>query len=295
LPVFGPGKTVLDIEAIERLLSSEGEDVDACYLANQVPKSDFIAEQYFFAREELDCRRGQELLKGPAASEPFTGAEILGPRHLRLWTTSLRACGGNVVEIYVASGGSAIPTEHRVDGFVFLGLVLFVDTTSVDPKVAQAIVSRLISAEEELLVARGVLLGTIHKVSKADLFGLGSPSMRKDSIGATVVAVWRVISEAEVAIVIVLQESHDSLLPSSRFSIIIAKCFELPTDAVDPPLDQARCLTLRSETPIFGATLFFVQGRANYATTEEKQPISMPPTRWGERPPDAARLAAQPL
>jgi hypothetical protein len=57
------------------------------------------------------------------------------------------------------------------------GLVCFVDATGVDPKVLQAILSSLFSAEPDLLITRLVLTRAIRQVIKGDLLSVRSPGV----------------------------------------------------------------------------------------------------------------------
>jgi hypothetical protein len=63
-----------------------------------------------------------------------------------------------------------VPAKHRVDAFLKLDAIGFVDTAGVHPKVLQAIESSLFSAEPDLLVSILILAGTIYQISVCDLF-----------------------------------------------------------------------------------------------------------------------------
>jgi hypothetical protein len=79
-----------------------------------------------------------------------------------------------------------------------LSVVRFVDATNVGPKVLQVVMASLFSAKADLLIARLVLLGTIHQVFKSDLFCIRSPFVRKESIFGNIVAN-EVLGQAELA------------------------------------------------------------------------------------------------
>ena len=56
-----------------------------------------------------------------------------------------------------------------------LSVVRFVDATNVGPKALQAVTASLFSAKADLLIARLVVLGTIHQVFRSVLFYKRSP------------------------------------------------------------------------------------------------------------------------
>lgn len=85
--------------------------------------------------------------------------------------------GRNIREIDIAFGGFPVPTKHGVDGLRELGEICFVNATAIHPKVSQAIVSHLISAEPELLIASLVPADAIYQVVEGDLFIIRSPGV----------------------------------------------------------------------------------------------------------------------
>jgi hypothetical protein len=72
----------------------------------------------------------------------------------------------------------------------------------------QAVASSLFSAEPDLVIASLVLARTIYQVSEGDLFGIGSPCVRKYSIPGNIVA--EALGQTELATIVALQKTHYS-------------------------------------------------------------------------------------
>ena len=75
-----------------------------------------------------------------------------------------------------------VPAKHRVDSVREFGVVLLVDTTGVNPKVLQAILSSLFSTEPDLLISKLFLASTIYHILEGSLLVIRSPCVRKYGI-----------------------------------------------------------------------------------------------------------------
>jgi hypothetical protein len=99
-----------------------------------------------------------------------------------------------------------VPTKHRGDSLCELRIIRFIDATSINPKVLDAVPPSLFFAEPDLVIACSILAGTICQISERDLLGIRSPCVRKYSIGGNVVV--EGLGEAELAAVDALQKTH---------------------------------------------------------------------------------------
>ena len=88
-------------------------------------------------------------------------------------------------------------------------MVTFLDATGVDPKVLQAVVFGLFSAQPDLVVASLVLANAIYQVLEGNLLGIRSPCVRKNRIPGNIVAN-KVVGQAELASAVALQKTHYS-------------------------------------------------------------------------------------
>ena len=103
--------------------------------------------------------------------------------------------------------------KHGVDSLREFGVICLVNATGVNPKVFQAILSGLFSAEPDLLIARLLiarllLASAICQVFEGDLLRIRSPCVGKYRIGRDCIVANQVLSEAELASVAASQKSH---------------------------------------------------------------------------------------
>ena len=111
-------------------------------------------------------------MKGPASSEPSAFPKCRFPGQF----ISVDGSSGHIWQIDIAFSRHAVPAKHRVDSLCKLGAIPFVDTTSVYPKVLQAVTSSLFSAELYLAVASLTLARAIYQVfEKLPSYGNFSP------------------------------------------------------------------------------------------------------------------------
>jgi hypothetical protein len=85
--------------------------------------------------------------------------------------------------------------------------LLLVDTAGVQPEVAEVVTRGLLCAEAELAIASFSSASTVEYIRESDLVIVGSPSVRKNSVGWDTVAF--TFDKAEFAVVFNLQETHD--------------------------------------------------------------------------------------
>lgn len=114
--------------------------------------------------------------------------------------------GRNVGKIHIATDSVVIPSELRVDGLLELCAARFVDTAGVYPEVSEAISGSLFPAESKFYVAALILPSALHHVAESNFFAVRTPYMGQDGIWRNAIA--DELSEAELAIVVVLQKAH---------------------------------------------------------------------------------------
>ena len=90
-------------------------------------------------------------------------------------------------------------SKHGVDSIREFGVACLVDTTGVNPKVLQAVLSGLFSTETDLLIARLILASAIFQVFEGNLLNVRSPCMRKYRIRRDCIVASYILSEAEFA------------------------------------------------------------------------------------------------
>ena len=113
----------------------------------------------------------------------------------------------NIRQKDITSTCIAIPTEHRVDGVREFGLVLLVDTAGINPKVWQTILSSLFSTEPDLLETSLVLASPAYHFRICDFLAIILfPCVREYSILRYIALIE--LGQAEIAIVVVLQQTH---------------------------------------------------------------------------------------
>lgn len=112
----------------------------------------------------------------------------------------------DIRQINVTSSCVAVPAKHGIDRSRQFGMVSLINTTGVDPKVHQAILSSLFSTEQDLLIASLILTTAICHVLEGNFLVVRSPCVRKYSIWWNFVAE---ILQAELAIAIDFKKSHN--------------------------------------------------------------------------------------
>ena len=92
-----------------------------------------------------------------------------------------------------------VPAKHGVDSLREFSVICLVNATGVNPKVFQAILSGLFSAEPDLLIARLILASAIFQVFEGDFLSIRSLCVRKYRIWRDCIVANQVLSEAELA------------------------------------------------------------------------------------------------
>ena len=127
--------------------------------------------------EEFDWSRSNELLKRPATSEPSTVSKVRLPCRSRQVIVFIVVSFRDIRKIYVAFSCFTIPAKHRINSFWKLGVIRFVDATSVYPEVLEAIARSLLSTEPNPSVSMLRLPRAVRQVFEADLFIIISSCM----------------------------------------------------------------------------------------------------------------------
>jgi hypothetical protein len=117
-----------------------------------------------------------------------------------------------VCKIHIASHCPAVPAEHQRNSFQKLGAATLVNAAGVHPEVLQAIVRSLLITKAQLLVFHFRQPQALSQVCKAHFFVIFTPGIREDrvQVGQELV-VAKILSQAEAAIPIKLQEPHRAI------------------------------------------------------------------------------------
>ena len=75
--------------------------------------------------------------------------------------------------------GILIPSKHGVDGLRQLRRARLVDAAGVHPEVVQSVALRLLSAEQDLLVAWLTMAPLLRHILESHLLAIGPPGMRQ--------------------------------------------------------------------------------------------------------------------
>jgi hypothetical protein len=137
-------------------------------------------------------------LKGPASNKPSACSQCRFPGKLVGPVLIIDGRSRNVRQKDVAFRRIAVLAKHRIYSLCELSAARFVDATSIDPEVLQAIASGLFSAESDLVKTSLARLIPIYHVPKSDF--LRSPYVREDSISGNIV---KELHQTELAIVII--------------------------------------------------------------------------------------------
>ena len=95
-----------------------------------------------------------------------------------------------------------VPSKHRVDTFGKLNGICLVDTTGVDPAVAQRIILGLDCAEVELVVASLATPSTIYNVFVRNFIAVMSPGVREYGVARNLI--FSELGQAEAGVIVEL-------------------------------------------------------------------------------------------
>lgn len=135
-----------------------------------------------------------------ASSKPFTFPKYRYPGFIRP-VGRIGSRARNIWQINVVFSRIPVLAKYRVDSFLKLDSIRFIDIVDIYPKVLQAITPRLLSAELYLAVASLTFTRAVCQILESDL--LVALSVRKYNIFLGYIA-FKELGQDKLAIVVVL-------------------------------------------------------------------------------------------
>lgn len=86
--------------------------------------------------------------------------------------------GRHIIQVYITYSRPSVPAKHRNNGFLEFARIGFVNTTRINPEIAEIMLQGLSSTEFDFGIASLVLSGTCSDVLESDLFRFKAPCMR---------------------------------------------------------------------------------------------------------------------